>query len=347
MAIPATQKKWIINGTSKGLDEYHFTQGPVSKVEENKVLVKLHAAALNFRDLMIPRGDFPYMLDLPVVGGSDGAGEVVEVGSKVTKWKVGDRVATVFNPGHQSGPITAEAFLKGGIGGTMEGTFQEYGLFEETGLVRLASNLSYLEGATLSDAAVTAWNALYGLKPLKPGDWVLVQGTGGVSLFAVQFAKAGGARVVATTSSTAKFDILKRLGADHIINYNEDKEWGLTARRVTTGQAGFDQIVEVGGTDTMTHSLNAIKLEGVITVIGLVTGFSAPDNIMEVLKRVCTLRGIHVGSRVHMEDMMAAMEANKIQPVVDQRIFALEELRDALEYLKAQNHVGKVAVEIV
>ena len=120
------------------------------------------------------------------MGGSDGAGEVIEIGSKVTKWKVGDRVATVFNPGHQSGPLTAEAYVKGGIGGTMEGTFQEYGVFEETGLVRLASNLSYIEGATLSDAAVTAWNALYGLKPLKPGEWVLVQGTGGVSLFAVQ-----------------------------------------------------------------------------------------------------------------------------------------------------------------
>jgi NADPH:quinone reductase-like Zn-dependent oxidoreductase len=125
-------------------------------------------------------------MNLPVVAGSNGAGEVMEVGSKVTKWKKGDRVATLFNPGHQAGAMTTDAYNKGGLGGTIDGTFQEYGVFEETGIIRLAANLSFLEGATLSNAAVTAWNALYGLKPLKPGEWVLVQGTGGVSLFATQ-----------------------------------------------------------------------------------------------------------------------------------------------------------------
>lgn len=149
----------------------------------------------------------------------------------------------------------------------------------------------------------------------------------------MKFAKAGGAKVVATTSSASKFDLLKRLGADHIINYREDAKWGVTARMFTPNHAGFDQIVEVGGTDTMTQSLDAIKLEGIITVIGLVTGFSAPDNIMEVLKRVCTLRGIHVGSKVLMEDMMAGMEANGIQPVIDQKLFRLEHLKEALQHL--------------
>jgi NADPH:quinone reductase-like Zn-dependent oxidoreductase len=132
------------------------------------------------------QGDFPYSLNLPVVGGSDGAGEIIQVGSKVTKFKVGDRVATLFNPGHQNGPLDAAAKLRGGIGGTEDGTFQQYGVYDETGVVSLAKNLSYIEGATLSDAAVTAWNALYGGKPIKPGDWVLVEGTGGVSLFALQ-----------------------------------------------------------------------------------------------------------------------------------------------------------------
>ncbi|KAK6383432.1 hypothetical protein LTS17_002724 [Exophiala oligosperma] len=346
MTAPSVQKKWVIHGTKRGLDEYKLEQGPVAKPDGHQVLVKLHAAAINFRDIMIPRGDFPYSLNLPVVGGSDGAGEIVQVGDKVTKFKVGDRVATLFNPGHQFGSLDAAAMLRGGVGGTEDGTFQEYGVYDESGVVRLASNLSYIEGATLSDAAVTAWNALYGGKPLKPGDWVLVQGTGGVSLFAVQFAKAGGARVVATTSSPAKFDVLKRLGADHVINYNDDQRWGLTARSLTPGQAGFDNIIEVGGTDTMGHSIQAIKIEGTITVIGLVTGFDPPESIMETLKRVFTLRGIHVGSKVQMEEMMACMEANKIQPVVDKKIFALEELRESLEYLTTQKHVGKVAIKI-
>jgi NADPH:quinone reductase-like Zn-dependent oxidoreductase len=179
-----------------------------------------------------------------VVGGSDGAGEVVMVGAEVTKWRKGDRVTTLFNPGHQAGPLSQAAFEKGGLGGTIDGTFQEYGAFDEDWLVRLAPNLNYVEGAVLSDAAVTAWNALYGEKQLIPGQYVLVQGTGGVSLFAVQvcsfmhgvnrslrakhhdqFAKAGGATVVATTSSPQKAELLKRLGADHVINYNETKNW--------------------------------------------------------------------------------------------------------------------------
>lgn len=137
-------------------------------------------------NLPFTQGDYPYELDLPVVGGSDGAGEVIEVGADVVKWKVGDRVATLFNPGHLSGPIDNAAYLRGGIGGTEDGTFQQYGVFDDTSVVRLASNLSFVEGSTYSDAGVTAWNALYGLKSLKPGDWVLIQGTGGVSLFALQ-----------------------------------------------------------------------------------------------------------------------------------------------------------------
>jgi NADPH:quinone reductase-like Zn-dependent oxidoreductase len=189
MALPTTQKKWIINGSQRGLDEYELIQGPVPNVDEQGVLVKMHAASINFRELMIPRGDFPYSLKLPVVGGCDGAGEVVEIGSKVTKWKKGDRVTFLFNPGHQSGALSQAAFELGAIGGTIDGTFQEYAAFDESWLVKLASNLSYEEGATLSDAAVTAWNALIGSKPLKPGEWVLTQGTGGVSLFAVQVSR--------------------------------------------------------------------------------------------------------------------------------------------------------------
>ncbi|KAK1758898.1 NAD(P)-binding protein [Echria macrotheca] len=376
MALPTTQKKWIINGTQKGLDELQYTEGPVPKVDDYSVLVKLHAASINYRDILIPTGNFPFSLKLPVVGGSDGAGEVIDIGARVTRWKKGDRVATLFNPGHQSGPLSRDAFLQGGFGGTIDGTFQEYAVFEETALVRLAANLSYVEGASLSDAAVTAWNALYGLKPLKPGEWVLVQGTGGVSLFAAQFAKAGGGRVIATTSSPAKAEILTQLGVDHVILYPEDPNWGVTAKNLTPNHEGVEHIVEVVGADTMHQSLQAVKLEGVISVIGLIGGRDTPDTIAEAVRKICTLRGVHVGSRVQMEEMMAAIEANKIQPVVDKRLFHLEELRDALEYLvccllfhsisipgcllsrpsrllanivlqAAQRHVGKVVIKIV
>ncbi|UKZ78518.1 hypothetical protein TrVFT333_006260 [Trichoderma virens FT-333] len=187
-----------------------------------------------------------------------GAGQIgcrdgVAIGSKVPKREKGDRVVTLFNPDHQAGPATVDAHLKGGLG-----------VFEETWLVRVASNLSYLEGASLFDAGATAWNALFGGKPLKPGEWVLTQGTGG-------FAKAAGAKLVATTSSAEKSELLKRLGADHVINYRDDPNWGKTARKLTPNQGGFGIIVEAGGTDTMSNCIQAIKLEGVITVIWVVT----------------------------------------------------------------------------
>ncbi|KAH8645401.1 hypothetical protein BX600DRAFT_391358 [Xylariales sp. PMI_506] len=330
MALPSTQKKWVILGQGRGLDGFQFTEGPVPDVDEHGVL-----------------GTYPFTVNAPVVGGSDGAGEVVEVGSKATKWKIGDRVATLFNPGHQSGPITTAAYNQGGLGGVIDGTFQEYGVFDETWLVRLAENLSFVEGATLSNAGVTAWNALYGLKPLKPGEWVLVQGTGGVSVFAVQFAKAGGAKVVATTSTPAKFELLRGMGADHVINYREDPEWGTTARKLTPNGQGFDHILDVGAAGTMTQALQAVKYEGIISVIGALSEERPKENVFAALEHICTLRGLFVGSRDMMEDMMAAIEVNKIQPVVDEHVFSLDQLKLGLERMKAQQHVGKIVIKII
>ncbi|KAH8880313.1 NAD(P)-binding protein [Thozetella sp. PMI_491] len=348
MTLPSVQKKWVIMGTKKGLDEFQFVEGSISKVGESQVLVRLHAASVNYRDVLIGKDAFPWSLRLPNVGGSDGSGEVVEVGSQVTKWKRGDRVATLFNPGHQFGPMTLSALNRGALGGNEEGTFQQYGVFDETGLVRLASHLSYIEGAVLPDSVVTAWNALYGFKELKPGQWVLLQGTGGVSLSALQFAKVGGAKVVATTSSAAKFDLLKDMGADHIINYKEDTDWGNTARKLTSNGEGFDHILEIGGYETFGHSLNAIKIEGVITLIGFLNNTTPPANnhIENILYKLCTVRALHVGSRVLMEEMMDAMEANNIHPIVDKNVFPLERLREALEYMEAAKHIGKVALRI-
>lgn len=292
-----------------------------------------------------------------MVPASDGAGEVVEVGPKVMQFKKGDKVATLFNQGHQFGPVDAQAAVTG-LGGVIDGTLREYGVFNEIGLVRAPKNLNYLEASTLTCAALTSWNALYGLKPLKPGDTVLVQGTGGVSMFALQvdftplspappvewpltynlsaqFAKAAGATVIATTSSAAKASKLKELGADHILNYKEDPNWGETARKLTFSNEGVDHIVEVGGTGTLAQSFKAIKYEGVISVIGFLGGVDpkGQPSVLDSLTHICTVRGVYVGSKALMNDMVRAIEANDIHPVVDEKVFTLKQAREAYEYM--------------
>lgn len=198
----------------------------------------------------------------------------------------------------------------------------------------MPSNLNYLEGSTLTCAGLTAWNALYGLesKKLMPGDWVLTQGTGGVSIFALQFAKAAGAKVIATTSSKEKADTLKKLGADHIINYKEDTNWGETAKQFT-GDRGVQHIVEVGGPTTMKQSLTAIGIDGVITIVGFLGGMKTEKQptFLDCLMNICTVRGVLVGSRVQFEEMNRAIEANNIKPVVDQKVFKLEEAKEAYQ----------------
>jgi NADPH:quinone reductase-like Zn-dependent oxidoreductase len=197
--------------------------------------------------------------------------------------------------------------------------------------VRAPNNLSLVEASTLTCAGLTSWNALYGLKPVKAGDTVLVQGTGGVSLFALQFAKAAGARVIATTSSAEKTQTLKKLGADHVIN--EDKKWGTTARRLTPDEAGVDIVIEVGGEDTTIQSLAAIKFEGIISVIGFLGGVQPKDSILESLNKICTIRGTYVGPRSMMEDMIAVVEANDIHPVLHHKTFTLDQTREAYDYM--------------
>lgn len=343
---PTTMKQWIVRDKENGFDSLHFSEGPVPKVTENDVLVKFHAAALNYRDLIIPKGMYPFPLNFPVVPGSDGAGEVVEVGSKVTQFKKGDKVVTLFNQGHQYGDIDAYATTTG-LGGTIDGTLREYGVFNEQGLVKAPKNLDYIETSTLTCAGLTAWNGLFGLKPLKPGQTVLVQGSGGVSVFALQFAKASGATVITTTSSPVKAEKLKQLGADHVINYKTDPNWGETARKLTGG-IGVDHIIEVGGPGTLQQSFKCIKLEGVISVIGFLaqSDSKAQPTVMDTLSSLCTVRGIYVGSKAMMQDMIRAVEANNIHPVVDQKIFSLEQTRDAYEYMWAQKHFGKLTIKI-
>jgi NADPH:quinone reductase-like Zn-dependent oxidoreductase len=343
-----TMKQLVVQDKEHDFDGLVFKKdAPVPRVGEHEVLVKLQAASLNYRDLIIPKGMYPFPCGFPVVPGSDGAGEVIEIGPKVTEFQKGDKVATLFNQGHQYGDIDFQA-AQTGLGGVIDGTLREYGVFEEKGLVKAPANLNALESSTLTCAALTSWNALYGLKALKPGQIVLVQGTGGVSIFALQFAKAAGATVIATTSSAQKAETLKNLGADHVINYKTDPNWGELARKLTPDGVGVDHVIEVGGTGTLEQSFKCTKFEGVISVIGFLTGVDpkGQPSILDTLSNIITVRGVYVGGKDLMRDMVRAIEANDIHPVVDKKVFSLDHAQDAYRYMWAQKHFGKVTIQI-
>ncbi|CZS88733.1 hypothetical protein WAI453_010638 [Rhynchosporium graminicola] len=345
-SVPKTTKAWTVEGKN-GFESLKFNnEAPIPDLSDNEVLVKFHAASLNYRDLIIPKGQYPFGVKEGVVPGSDGAGEVVAVGKKVTRFQPGAKVVTLFSQGHLAGSLNTETIATG-LGGSIDGTLRQYGTFAETGLVEMPESLNWQEASTLSCAALTAWNALYGLKPLVPGDVVLTQGTGGVSIFAVQFAKAAGATVISTTSSSAKAETLKKLGADHVINYKDTPEWGEKAASLTPKKQGVNHILEVGGPATMAQSLKAIKIDGVISIIGFLGGNAKEQpSFLDALSNVCTVRGLLVGSRAQFEDMNRAIEANGIKPVVDEKVFTLEQTKEAYQYMWDQKHFGKLTIKV-
>ncbi|RAO66506.1 uncharacterized protein BHQ10_002518 [Talaromyces amestolkiae] len=347
MAPAKTVKQWTVKGNVNGFDELKLDTAAFPECGENEVLVKLGAASLNYRDLMIPKAGLSLQKVMQYEEKLTYKSEVVEVGSKVTKWKKGDQVVTLFNQGHQYGPMTVAA-ASTGLGGALDGTLREHAVFNENGLVRKPDNLNTIEASTLSCAALTAWNALYGLKPLKPGQTVLVLGTGGVSIFGLQFAKAAGAKVIATTSSEAKAEKMRKLGADHVVNYKTDANWGETVRKLSVGGEGVDHVLEIGGPATLKDSLRAVKFEGVISIIGQVGSSKREDvpQIIDALSNVCIFRGVYVGSREQMEDMVQAIEMNNIHPVVDDEVFDFEKAREAYQYQWDQKHFGNVVIKI-
>ena len=291
-------------------------------------------------------GQYPFPNRVGVVPASDAAGEVEDVGSQVSRFKKGDKVVTLFNQSHVAGSLTAEDNATG-LGGVIDGGLREYGSFNEQGLVHMPSNLDFLQASTLTCAGLTAWNALYGLRRLMPGDWVLTQGTGGVSIFAIQFAKAAGAKVISTTSSQEKADQVKKLGADHVINYKQDEKWGETAKKLTGG-TGVNHIVEVGGPTTMKQSLEAIAIDGTINIIGFLGGAKSESqpSFLDCLTNICTVRGVLVGNRMQFEEMNRSVEANNIKPVVDKKVFNLDQTKDAYQYMWDQKHFGKLCISV-
>lgn len=273
---------------------------------------------------------------------SDGAGEVVQVGPDVPRFKPGDRVAGIFHQAWLGGEVS-DAILGSALGGDLDGVLTEYRVFEADGLVHLPAHLSYEEGATLPCAAVTAWNALFGHRPVQPGDVVLTLGTGGVSVFALQFAHAAGARVIATSSSDEKLERVQALGASDVINYRRTPEWDEEVLRLTEGR-GVDHVVEVGGAGTLPRSLRAVRRGGQVHVIGLLAGGGEIDP-MVVLGRSIIMRGIYVGSREMFEAMNRAITVQKLRPVIDQ-VFPFEQAADAYRRLESGAHLGKVVIRI-
>lgn len=266
-----------------------------------------------------------------VIPGSDGAGEVVAVGPGVQRFQPGDMVVTVLHRKDPSG--SKRALLAGsGLGGLEDGTLRQYGVFSEEGLIDMPPSLNWLEASTLTCAGLTAWNALYGLVPIRAGHTILTQGTGGVSIFAIQFAIATGAKVIATTSSEEKCSLLKKIGAHHVINYRKDYEWGTTAKSLTANGGGVDFVVDVGGAATLGQSLAAVKRGGQVALVGYLGGQSEERPLMmEAFRRMCVVRGVAVGDRRQFSDMNAAVEHNNITPLVDRKVFRLEDAREAYQ----------------
>lgn len=338
-------KTWRIVAGSH-VDGLKLSDEAPGQLGPTHVRVRLRAASLNFRDLMVVHGWYPVGSQEPLVPGSDGAGDVIECGSAVKRFKVGDRVTTSFFPDWVEGRPTpqkiAGALGGGGTGGGGAGTFAEEILLPEHALIRSPRHLSYAEAATLTCAGVTAWRALFVVAQLRPGETVLLLGTGGVSIWALQLAKAAGARVIITSSSDAKLAKAKELGADEVINYTTTPEWSGEARRLTDGE-GADVVVEVGGEKTIGQSLASVRMAGTIVIVGAVSGMGGAIAPRQLITGATRVQGVYVGSREMHEELARFVEVAKIRPVVD-RTFPLVEAPDAYRYFEAGRHFGKVAL---
>lgn len=320
-----------------GLDHLKLVDVPEPEPGHGEVRIKMTAASLNYRDLAtIQYGGHR----LPLVPLSDGCGVVEAIGPGVTRVKVGDRVITQFFQGWQSGEPTAEG-LATALGGSLDGCLTEKMVLSQEGVTLAPASLTDNEAACLPCAGLTAWRGLQD-GGLKAGDTVVVQGTGGVSIFALQFAKAAGATVIATSSSDDKLARAKALGADHLVNYKTTPDWAKEVRKITGGK-GADNVIEVGGAGTFVQSLNAVRVGGHVAVIGILAGVSQDVPVPLIFSKNARIGGISVGSREMTEQMCRAVEANGIKPVVD-KVIPFTEARAALELMKSQGHFGKIVL---
>ena len=324
-----------------GFDALTLVERPSPALRPTDVRVRVRAVSLNFRDLTIAKG--ARKRKAPVVPVSDGAGEVIEVGAAVTRYKTGDRVAGAFFPNWLDGGMT-EAAHAAALGGSHDGMLAEEVVLPETAWVRMPARLSFDAAATLPCAGVTAYHALFEGAQLRPGDVVVLQGTGGVSMFGLQLAKAAGARVIVTSSNAAKRERALALGADHVIDYKAEAAWG-DAARAWTGGRGADIVIEVGGPGTFDQSVAALRYGGTMSLLGVLTGTKGEISTYGVFHKALRIAGIYVGSVAMFEGLVRALEARQIDPIID-RTFGFAEAKDAYAYLASGAHFGKVVIRV-
>ncbi len=325
-----------------GIDNLVLSERPEPSPGHGQIIVKVRAVSLNYRDILVIKGLYNPKIPLPLIPFSDGAGDVVYVGDGVKRIKIGDRVAGIFMQNWLAGKVS-EAKTKPALGGDVDGMLAEYVVLHEDGVVQIPEHLTYEEAATLPCAAVTAWHAVIE-NELKPGESILSLGTGGVSLFALQFARMAGARVIITSSSEEKLARARKLGATDCINYRSVPDWSGQVRVLTNG-TGVDLVVEVGGAGTLPQSLRAVRTGGRISLIGVLSGTAGEFNPLPIIMKNIRMQGIFVGSREMFEAMNRAISIHQLHPVVD-RVFPFEETKEALRYMESAAHFGKICIRM-
>ncbi len=326
-----------------GIDGLALNERTVPEPGPGQVLVNVSASSINYRDLSTIEDPVSRKLPYPTVPNSDAAGEIVAIGDGVEGIHVGDLVASCFFQDWAAGPISAVA-MASALGGARQGVLAQYVLLDAAGVVPVPAHLSAAEAATLPCAALTAWHALTEPHQVRPGETVLLLGTGGVSVFAQQFCKIMGARTIVTSSSDAKLERMRALGADETINYRTTPEWDARVIEVTDG-IGADRVIEVGGPGTLERSINAVRVGGVIALIGILTGVGGTVTPTGLMRKSITLRGIYVGSRQMFTEMNRAIAAHHIKPVVDER-FAFGDAQSAYHRMRSGQHFGKLVVDV-
>ena len=331
----------IIVNTGGGYNNVSLGHREATAPRAGEIKVRLHANSLNYHDFAVVSGMWgPTEPRIPM---ADGAGVVLEVGEGVTEFSVGDHVVSTFFPTWLAGEPLVEGFATT-PGDGVDGYAREVVTAMANAFTLAPKGWSHIEASTLTTAALTAWRALMSDDALKPGDTVLIQGTGGVSIFALQFAKMAGATVIATSSNDEKLERLKSFGADHLINYKKTPLWGNVVREITNHQ-GVDHVIEVGGPATLEQSMTAARIGGHISVIGILTGLGGEISIVSALIKQLRLQGVLVGNRTQQQEMIKAINANNMRPVID-KVFALENIVEAFRYQETNQHFGKICLEM-
>jgi len=340
--IPATQKQYrlVQNGDGHGY-KLELTDATVRLPGDHEVLIRVRATSLNRRDVFVMKGQYPVGSRESIVPLSDGAGEIVAIGPGVTRFRVGDRVAGIFFQNWLSGR-PPEKVASGALGGSLDGMLTHYATLNEQGVVHLPKSLSFEEGATLPCVGVTAWNGLFTRGRIQPGDYVLLEGTGGVSTFGLQLALAAGAKPIITSSSDAKLERAKALGAFGTVNYKTTPDWEKPVLALTGG-IGVHEVLEVGGKDTLPHALASVAPGGNIALIGGLGGFGGSIPALQLLDRNINVSGIYVGSRENFEALNAFIDQHKVKPVID-KIFDFEDAPAAYELMESDQFLGKIVI---